>query len=309
MSIIFFGLGSIGLQHAKILLKKYPYKLYAFRSGISEKKNSLGIEELYSWEKVFKLKPDIAFITNPTYLHLETAIKCAEIGCKLFIEKPIDKDLKNLNKLLKLIKKKNLVTYLAYPLRFNPVIQKIKEYVKADKPLYIRAICSSFLPNWHLNRDHLKSYSARTILGGGVILDLSHEIDYICYLLGEIENIRGKYAKLGKVTIDAEDYADLLIDTKICPVNIHLDFLSHLRQRYIQVDFDGLTVIGDITCGEIKEYEKETLKRVYKLNYRNGEELETQLKYFFNNLDNPNMMNNLVDASKLYKKIILFKNG
>lgn len=106
MKIVFFGLGSIGKRHAKIILSNYQYDLYAFRSGVSDQKNYLGVKELYSWDEVSKLKPDIVFITNPTLLHIETAIMCAKLGCKLFIEKPIDKDFNNLDKLLKIVKDK-----------------------------------------------------------------------------------------------------------------------------------------------------------------------------------------------------------
>src|SRR3989344_5974566 len=144
MKIIFFGLGSIGQRHAQILLKNYHHELFAFRSGAVDKKNPLGIREVYSWEEVKRLKPDIAFITNPTFLHIETALKCAEIGCKLFIEKPVGSNLENLDKLIKIVKDKNLATYVAYCLRFHPVIKKLKEYIKKIKPVYVRAVCSSY---------------------------------------------------------------------------------------------------------------------------------------------------------------------
>ncbi len=309
MKIIFFGLGSIGQKHANILLKNYNHALYAFRSGTSNLPNSLAINELHSWEEVEKLKPDISFITNPTNLHIETAIRCAKIGSKLFIEKPIGKDLEGLDTLIQIVKEKNLVTYIAYNLRFNPVINKLKEYIDKHKILHTRVVCTSFLPMWRPNQNHLKGYSANSKMGGGVILDLSHEIDYTSYLLGPVKKIQGNYSKRGDITVDAEDYADILIDTYISPANIHINFLSHIRQRYIQLDFEKLTVIGDLINTEIKEYTKEELKNSYRLDYEKGQEYVEQLKYFFDNIENPNMMNNLIEATDTYKKIINFKTG
>lgn len=308
MKIIFFGLGSIGQRHAQILLKNYNHMLYAFRSGINESPNSLGIKELHSWDEVKKLSPDIAFITNPTNLHIETAIKCAEINCKLFIEKPIGKDLEGLDKLLQIVKEKNLTTYVAYNLRFSPVIIKLKEYIAKHKILHVRAVCTSFLPNWHPQTNYLKSYSANAEMGGGVILDLSHEIDYISFLLGPIKKIQGNYSKRGNTTVDVEDYADILIDTNISPANIHINFLSQLRQRYIQLDFEDLTIMADLINVEIKEYVNEELRQSFKLDYKKGQEYIEQIKYFFDNIKNPKMKNNLIEASDLYKKIISFKN-
>ena len=309
MKIIFFGLGSIGQRHAKILLENYKYDLYAYRSGIHDIPNELTIKELHSWGEVEKLKPDIVFITNPTSLHIETAIKCASLNCKLFIEKPVGKDMRDLDKLINIVEKRNLVTYVAYNLRFHPVVRKLKEILKRKKTLYARAVCTSFLPAWRPNTDYLKSYSANSDMGGGVILDLSHEIDYVDYLFGGIKEISGKFAKVSDVTLDTEDYVDMLVVSNGIPVNIHIDFLSQHRQRYMQIDFEGLTVVGDLIDAEIKEFEGGKIKSRIRLEYTQGQEYKEQMKHFFDNIDNPKMMNNLLEAAGLFKKIILFKNG
>lgn len=307
MKIIFFGLGSIGKRHAEILLKNYSHDIFAFRSGLNDKENSLGIKELYSWKEIKDLKPDIAFITNPTSLHIETAIKCAEIGSKLFIEKPIGKDLEGLNTLIKLVRKKKLVTYVAYNRRFNPVIIYLKKILKKRKPLHVRIISTSFYPSWRVGRNHLEAYSANSKMGGGVLLDLSHELDYVSYLFGGIEKITGKFSKRGEVTIDAEDYADILVDCNLCPANIHINLFSQVKENSIRVDFGDLTIIGDITKGEIEEYRKEKLTRRRSGDYYMNQTFEGQIKYFFKNINNPQMMDNLIEAAPLFRKIIEFK--
>lgn len=309
MKIVFFGLGSIGQRQAKILIRNYKFDLYAFRSGIKNTHNQLGIKELHSWVEVEKLKPDVVFITNPTSLHIDTAIKCAKLGCKLFIEKPIGKNTTGLDELLDIIKNKKLVTYLAYNLRFHPVILNLRKYLDGQKPLHTRVVCTSYFPSWRPSTDYLKQYSANVDMGGGVILDLSHELDYITYLFKEILTINGDYGRVSNITIDSEDYVDFLISTKMGPVNVHINFFSNIRQRYIQIDFEKMTVIGDIINSEIKEYEKETLKKTYKLEYDQDQDYTMQIKYFFENIKDSKMMNNLVEASDLFKKILEFKNG
>lgn len=308
MKIVFFGLGSIGQRHANILLKNYKHDLFAFRSGVDDKENNLGIKELHFWKEVEQLRPDVAFITSPTYLHIETAIKCARIDCKLFIEKPIDKDLDGLEDLLSIVKEKRLPTYVSYNLRFHPIILGLKKYIENKKVLHTRVVSTSYLPSWRPGKDYLKDYSANANMGGGVILDLSHELDYISYLLGGIHKIEGNYSRRSSVTVDAEDFVDYLLDTELSPVNIHINFLSQLHQRYIQIDFDDLTVIGDLINAKIKEYQNESLKSSQKIDYDRGQEYTTQMKYFFDNIDNPSMMNNLVEAADLFRKIIEFRN-
>lgn len=307
MKIVFFGLGSIGQRHAGILKSKFKHDLYAFRSGKSDSKNELAIQEISSWKEVENLKPDIAFITNPTSLHIETAIKCANLGCKLFIDKPIGDKINGLTKLEKIVKGKNLVSYIGYNLRFHPVIKKLKTYVEKNDILHMGVLTTSYLPNWKKGTDYKKSYRTNKDLGGGVILDLSHEFDYIDYLLGDIKLLNGKFSKRSDLTVDVEDYVDVLMSSGKGPVNLHINFFSHRNERIIQIDFQNLTVVGNLLNSSIEEYKKEKLISVKKFEVERNFSFESQLDYFFKNIDNPKMMNNLIDASVLYKKIINFK--
>lgn len=308
MKIVFFGMGSIGQRHAGILKSKFKHDLYAFRSGKSDNKNELGIQEINSWKEVESLKPDIAFITNPTSLHIETAIKCAKLGCKLFIDKPIGDKIDGLTKLEKIVKEKKLVTYIGYNLRFHPVIQNLQKYFDKNDFLHMSVLTTSYLPNWRKGTDFKKNYRTIKDLGGGVILDLSHEFDYIDYLLGDIKLLFGRFSKRSDLTNDVEDYADVLIDSGKGPVNLHIDFFGHRRERIIQINFRNLTVVGDLVNSQIEEYRKEKVIRVKKFEVERNFSFESQLDYFFKNIDNPKMMNNLIEASVLYKKIIKFKN-
>lgn len=308
MKIIFFGLGSIGKRHAKILLEKYQHDLYAFRSGINKLPNELEIKELKNWEDVKKLNPDIAFITSPTALHIKTALKCALLGCRLFIDKPIGNKLNGLDKLKKIVKAKRLVTYVGYNMRFHPVIEKLKKYLQKNDFLHMSVLTTSFLPNWRKGIDYKKSYRANKKLGGGVILDLSHEFDYINYLLGDIKLAYGQFSRVSNLTVDVEDYADVLIQSKVGPVNLHINFFSHKNQRIIQIDFKNLTVVGDLINSTIEEYKNEELISKRSFESERNFSFEKQLEYFFKNIDNPRMMNNLPEASKLFKQIIFFKN-
>lgn len=308
LKIIIFGLGSIGRRHALLLSKNYKqHQIYAFRSKTHIGLNQLGLREITSWKEVSRIQPDIAIIANPTALHIKTAVRCARLNCRLFIEKPIGKDLGKLNQLTAIVKEKKLTTYVAYNLRFHPVIKALRKYVNLSKPLHIRVVCSSYLPNWRPGTNYLMSYSANKKLGGGVLLDLSHELDYVNYFVGEIVTFRGKYFRRSSLTVDAEDCADILVETRLCPANIHLNFLSHFSERKIIIDFVGKSIIGDLVNNEILEYKKEVLVKRKKFNGDVSVTYVDQMKYFFKNINNPSMMNSLPEAMSLYRKIVLFK--
>jgi predicted dehydrogenase len=307
VKIIFFGLGSIGQRHAKILLDNYDHELFAFRTKKGRYKQELPIKEIYSWDDVEKLKPDIAFITNPTSSHIETALNCAKNGYRLFIEKPIDSKKEGLDELLKIVRDKQLPSYVAYNLRFHPVINKLKEYINQYYFLHMRVLCISFLPDWRPEQDHKKSYSSNLRFGGGVLLDLSHEIDYVDYLLDGINKIEGNYGRKSDITIDSDDYADILAESPKGMSNIHINFLSHVTMRKIYVDFKGLSIVGDVNKGIVQEYKHNKIINMFEYETDTNTTYINQLKYFFDHIDDCNMMNNLNDAANLFNKVIDFK--
>lgn len=307
MKILFIGLGSIGARHARIIQEHYSHQLFALRSKKGNP-NQLGIKELYTWQEVINLKPEIIFITNPTAIHIETAIKCAKLGSHLFIEKPIGTNTEHLNTLLSLISRKKISAYLGYNMRFHPVIQHLKKNLRDQQPLHVRSVCTSYYPNWRKGRKHLKVYSANSKMGGGVILDLSHELDYLNYLFGDIKRITGQFSRRSNVTVDAEDYVDYIIQTSTVPINIHINFFSQMLQRYLQIDFQDRTFIADLVNSQISEYKNEKLVKKIEFENRRDISYENQIKYFFDNISNPKIMNNLKDATKLFRQIIKFKN-
>jgi predicted dehydrogenase len=308
MKIIFFGLGSIGLRHAHILAEDKSKKLFAYRTFKGKRDYNLPITELTSWKEVAAIRPDVAFITNPTAMHVETATECAKRGMHLFIEKPIDSSLKGLYTLLHLVRKNKLSTYVAYVLRFHPVIKKLKSILEREDCYHVRVLTTSNLSGWRKGRDPKQSYSAQKKLGGGVILDLSHELDYIQYLLGDLKSIKGQYGRRSGLTKDTEDYADFLIETKKGPVNLHIDYLSHMEQRVIQIDFKDKTLVGDLIASTLTTYQKAKLVKKEQFKETIPMCFPAQIKFFFNHLSDQKMMNNLFDASKLFKQIVQFKN-
>jgi len=309
MKIVIFGLGSIGKKHAKVLNENHEYEVYAFRSkGRAELNGFSNIKQIYAWDEVKAIKPDVAFITNPTNLHVETALRCASLGMHLFIEKPLSHSLDNIDLLESLCSKNKLTCYTAYCLRFHPVIKKMSEIIVDKKIYHARVVCSSFLPAWRAGEDYRKNYSVSSSEGGGVLLDLSHEFDYTHYLFGEFIEVKGAYGKASDLTVDAEDYADILITTAASiHVNIHLNFNSLLNERTIEVDFEDGYAAADLIANRVEILYRGSMD---KYEYPLGQDgyLTEQLQYFIDNIGNQSIMNNLAEAKDLLIKILKFKH-
>ena len=311
MKILFFGLGSIGKKHARILKDTFDFELYAFRTRNGQETNDLDIHEFKKFDEAFSIKPDVAFITNPTSLHASTALECAKRNIALFIEKPISHSLENLKELEKEIKKRNLFVYVAYNLRFHPVITHLKELIsQKQKPIYFRVTCSSYLPDWRPKQDYSKSYSAKKELGGGVTLDMSHEFDYITWLFGEIKNIAGYCNKISDLDIGSDDIleAQLTCDSNITG-SLHLDYFSLKNERRIQVYYNDKYIEGDLLENTIKTIKEHGKEKTINYRYNVDDTYKRQIEYFFEQYDKKNLdiMNNFSEALKIFKKIVRFK--
>jgi predicted dehydrogenase len=314
MKVLFFGLGSIGKRHLRLLqsapfARNFEYYHFASRRGSPGQR---GVTRVSSWAEVKALKPQVAFICNPTAMHIKTAFKCAEMGMHLFIEKPIGATDVGLMALQKMCRKKRLKAFVAYNLRFAGVIQGLKRELKRHPGrLHVRCTVSSYLPDWRKGTNSRNSYSAQKKMGGGVLLDLSHEFDYLSYLFGDLKFVAGVGGRLTQVTSDAEDFADVLLVGKRATVNLHLNFMSRKSLRQIEIDTSrGRHLTADLIKQELTVLNGSSRKaRTRRFPQDRDEIYLAQLRYFFSHLPKRKMMNDLDSAAVIFEKILAIKRG
>ena len=304
--IILFGFGSIGKRYIRILKDYQDIEVCAFRST-REGGLRADIKEIYNWDEAARFGASIAVITNPTFLHIETAIRCAELGMHLYIEKPLDMNLSRLPELVDIVGRKGLTAYVAYNLRFHPGIKELKRIVEKKKVWHVSVCNRSWLPSWRPGTDYSEVYSAKKEEGGGVLLDLSHEPDYIQYVFGKIKSIEGTCKKASNLKVDVEDTADIIIrlDNGI-DVPVHLDFCSYCPQRYVDVmTEDGFYHLDFIKgCMEVYEEHERTVKNY---NIERDDLYKAQVDYFLSRIGEEHIMNNLSEAGELLVKILKFR--
>jgi len=254
LEVCFIGVGSIARRHIRNFTqvckdKGFEVSVDALRSGsgspLPEETQAL-LRNVYTGELSASKHYDVIFITNPTSLHLETLSRYKNAADSFFIEKPfVDRiQLSEANKLLQDFDK---LAYVACPLRYNAVIQYVKNNVNLSKVHSVRAISSSYLPDWRLGQDYRKTYSAHKNLGGGVSIDLIHEWDYLQYLFGQPEEVRSFIGKVSNLEIDSDDLAVYVAKYKDKFVELHLDYFGSKTRRELELITDDDTIIADIT--------------------------------------------------------------
>jgi len=242
MKFLICGLGSIGSRHLQNIESLGYSDIDLLRTG----KSSLPSLEKYSKYNVFNdlndalnQNPDICVISNPTSLHVKTAILAAKRGCHLFVEKPISHCFDGLRELDSIVKKNKLVTLVTYQFRYHPHIKTLKDLISNHtygKAIYCSAEWSEYLPDWHPWEDYKKSYAANMSLGGGVLLTQIHPINYLNFLFGEIKNTNIHKCNSKTLDIDVDDNADILIEfSNGVSGHVHVDFIQKPRVHKLKI--------------------------------------------------------------------------
>lgn len=283
-NIAFVGIGSIGKRHLGnvcelIKSQGNTFTIDLFRSSM---KRELPVEVTSQVSKQLLCSEtvtedyDIVFITNPTSMHLETALKFRDHTKTFFIEKPVFNlfDIED-----SVIAKLDAIpAYVACPLRYNPVLQYIKQNVDVKKVVSVRAMSSSYLPDWRPSQDYRQTYSAHTELGGGVDIDLIHEWDYLTWIFGMPSSCFGVAGKFSNLEIDSNDTALYVAKNDYMSFELHLDYFGRKTQRTLDIFTHDDTIQCDIAAGTVTY-----LKKSITLNFnseRNAFQM-AEIKHFF----------------------------
>lgn len=242
MKVLVAGFGSIAKRHIRNLLSFSEIQhVYVFTQMTPQWESSAQMEKvsfLTSLEGCPRV--DFAVVANQTHHHIQTALFLAEKNIPLFLEKPIAVSFtEDVQKLLVLVQSRKLPTLVAFNLRFLPVIKKIKTLLwegAIGKLFFANLEVGQYLPEWRPQSDYRKSYSAIREKGGGVSLDLCHEIDYMCYFFGEPESWKVFKSKVSDLEINTEDLFEglyLFENQMVC--RVHLDYLEREKRRLIRI--------------------------------------------------------------------------
>ncbi|MDX1437720.1 MAG: Gfo/Idh/MocA family oxidoreductase [Anaerolineales bacterium] len=241
MRFLIAGLGSIGRRHMRNLqqLGETDILLYRTLRGTLPEDDLGSLPAETGLDAALAASPDAVIISNPTALHLEVAIPAARAGCHLLIEKPISHTLGRIGDLRTALAEGGGRLLVGYHLRFDPGLQTIAGLLSEGaigRAVSFRAHWGEYLPGWHPWEDYRQGYSARADLGGGVVLTLSHALDYARWLMGEVANIWAFAGQLGDLDIQVEDTAEIGLQFDGGAAGtIHLDYLQQPPRHQLEI--------------------------------------------------------------------------
>lgn len=223
------GLGSIGLRHLNALRRLPGVDAIAVPARQRVVDNGLTASTL---AEAAGLGATACVIATNTGRHLDDARAALELGLDVLVEKPLALDASEARLLRHHAEQSTARLFVGYVLRFSSSLNCFRDRLSQIGRLHaVRIECQSYLPDWRPDRPYRESYSASG-QEGGVLRDLSHEIDYAGWLFGWPTALDARVHNLGRLRIDGEETADLMWEhADGCVVSVRLDFLSRPGRR------------------------------------------------------------------------------
>jgi predicted dehydrogenase len=263
--ILIVGLGSIGQRHLRLtreLLPMADIRVLRHQAGSAVPASANG--GFSRIDDAIAFAPQIAVIASPAPFHVATAQALAEVGVHLLIEKPLSASLDGIAQLLKTCHQQATVLLTGYNLRFLPSLQRFRDLLGErviGRVLSVRCEIGQYLPSWRPDSDYRQGVSARHELGGGALLELSHEIDYLRWIFGEVEWVKATLSRQSSLALDVEDTAHLTlgfvpaVDGYQLIGAVNLDFIRHDTTRLCTAIGENGSLCWNGLTGGVELYE------------------------------------------------------
>lgn len=260
MKFLIAGYGSIGRRHLRNLLElgEKDILLYRTRRSTLAEDEIAGFPVETDLQAALDQRPGAVIIANPTALHLDVAIPAALAGCSILTEKPVSHTLERMDELKAALRQGGGRFLTGFQFRFHPGLRlaaRLLQQGEIGRPLTLQAQWGEYLPNWHPWEDYRKSYSARQDLGGGVVLTLSHPLDYLRMLLGEVDSLWAYAGHYSDLEVEVDDIAQIGLHFAGGTVGgLQLNYIQQPAVHRLEIAGSAGTLAWDNNDGAVRVY-------------------------------------------------------
>lgn len=296
--VLVVGGGSAGIRHAinsRKILPTVEISLLTKRTDLNLSNERINV--IGSTLEAEEFSADVAIIANSANNHIQAAVTFAKNGAHIFVEKPISISISDAKSLLSVCESEGRQVAVGYNLRYSPSLNFFrKEIVRGaiGETLGFHCEVGQYLPEWRTNIWYQDSVSAQKKFGGGALLELSHEIDYLGWIFGEWSWVSSIFSKVSQLEIDVEDYVNCIIAYKDQASG--REVFGTLRQDLIRRDMTRFCyVVGSETsmrwCGirrivEVFDLATKVWREVYSEENLNSDTYILELADFFKRVNN-----------------------
>jgi predicted dehydrogenase len=315
VNILLVGLGSIGQRHLRnILGLGHNSVTIVKRSGVlppefQQLKVFTTIDEAVAVSKY-----NAAIICTPTAQHIADLerILAANIP-SIYLEKPISHNYNGIEKVQQLISAYSPFIVVGYDLHFDPGMQKVKQLLQSNtigNVISVNAQVGQYLPDWRPYEDHTHGMSAKKETGGGVMLDLVHEFDYLYWLFGKADRIACQYSNSGFLKIETEELAEVLIKFANGIIGtIHLDYLQRKLVRNCMITGTNGSIFWDLASSQVKWIDTTKQEHVFSYSGFERNERFIQIMTSFLNKEESDLLTTFDDALQSLQMVLAAKQS
>lgn len=308
------GLGNIAKRHRENLKKMFPrIEIIAMSASGRIPSENICNSDLVApnIQSVIDFNVDMAIIASPASLHSLHAIPLIEAGIPVLIEKPVATSLEDTKAIIKAKKKYKVNVGVGYCLKYLPSALFVRDFIESGrggKIFNANIEIGQYLPDWRPNTDYKQSVSANKSLGGGVLFELSHELDYAQWLFGKISVEHALIRNTGELDIEVEDVADLLASTESgCVVNLHLDFLQKQASRKCKIIFSKGSLVWDLIKNQVLWFDGTGESALYVDELWDKNKMYINMLSDFSNQDKTDSFSNIESSLKIIELILDIK--
>jgi predicted dehydrogenase len=247
--ILVAGFGSIGRRHCRNLLALGSRDVVVYRTGLGTLEldpEMAGLPVVSDLDEALDRRPRAVVVSNPTSLHVPVALRAAEAGCDLLIEKPLWHSLDGVKELEDAVARREVQVLMGFQFRFHPVLRQVRALVASGRigsVVSAHAHWGEYLPSWHPWEPYRTGYSARPDLGGGAILTLSHPLDYLRWIVGEVASVQAMVPDVHPLGLEVEESATMALRfEKGATGGVHVDYLEAPANHWMAIRGDRGTV-------------------------------------------------------------------
>ncbi|WP_400262026.1 Gfo/Idh/MocA family protein [Sphingobacterium sp. SG20118] len=277
-------------------------EIYALRSEDACVSTYAGVNNVFSTDDIDFDLLDFIIISNPTSLHFDTINTLVKYNKPLFIEKPLFSALTpHTDQLVDDTIKSRIITYISCNLRFLDSLRQIKVLIADKRINEVNVYCGSYLPNWRPNVDFREIYSANKEMGGGVHIDLIHELDYLYWLLGKPLVNRSLFKNNSSLNISAFDYANYTWEYPSFTASIILNYYRKDSKRTLEIVTSDGTYLVDL----LKNIIYFDGVAIFKSDQRIMDTYDDQMDYFIHHIMKEDKnFNSIGEANNILKLCI-----
>lgn len=274
MRIGVIGVGAMGKHHARIYSEMRDVELVGV-ADINEKTakevaTEYNSEAVSDCEHLLRNDLDAVSIAVPTTFHKDIALKAANYGVHMLIEKPIAESVMSADVIINAVRREKLKLMIGHIERFNPAILKLKALIDAGELGEILSIsCRRVGP-----------YSPR-IRDVGIIIDLAvHDIDAISYLYGR--RAMNVYSIAGNSFHTKEDHASILLKyDERRSGTVETNWLTPYKMRILTATGTEGVASADYIAQSLEIWKEEGL---IKVDIEKGEPLKIEIAHFLHSI-------------------------